>query len=97
MNEPDRTTVRRAPRYGAFMIVGGMAGLVATLVLTSLQPVDQSVGFAALFGYFALFGVPAGIALGAGVAILLDAISRKRAKSVEVEVETVEAPGSGTG
>lgn len=96
MSEPDRTTVRRAPKYGAFTIVGGMAGLIATLILTSLQPVDQSVGFAALFGYFALFGVPAGIALGAGVAILLDAISRRRAKTVEVEVETVETPDPGS-
>lgn len=86
MSEPDQTTVRRAPKYGAFMIVGGLAGLLATLILTSLQPVDPAVGFGALFAYFSLYGIPAGVAVGAGIAILLDWVSRKRVKTVGVEV-----------
>jgi hypothetical protein len=89
VSEPDQTTVRRAPKYGAFMIVGGLAGLLATLILTSLQPADPNVGFGALFAYFSLYGIPAGVALGAGIAILLDWVSRKRAKPVAVEVTSV--------
>lgn len=86
MSESRQTTVRRAPKFGAFMIVGGLVGLLATLILTSLQPADPAVGFAALLGYFSLFGIPAGVALGAGIAIVLDRLSRKRAKPVDVEV-----------
>ncbi len=90
MNEPERTTVRRAPKYGSFMIVGGMLGFLTTLILTSTQPVDPNVGFGPLLAYFSLYGVPAGVALSAGLAILLDVISRRRAKAVEVEVERRE-------
>lgn len=97
MSKPEQTTVRRAPKFGAFMIVGGMVGLLATLIVTSLQPADPAVGFGALFAYFSLFGVPIGVALGALLAILLDWISRKRAKTVAVEIETVEAAESEPG
>jgi ABC-type Co2+ transport system permease subunit len=86
VSEP-RATVRRAPKVGAFVVVGGLIGLLVTLVLTSLQPADPNVGFFALFAYFSLYGIPAGIALGALVALVLDAVSRRRAKSVAVEVE----------
>lgn len=82
--------MRRAPKYGAFLVVGGLAGLITTLILTTLQPADPSVGFGALFAYFSLYGVPAGIALGALIAIVLDVVSRRRAKTVGVTVERVE-------
>lgn len=92
MTQPDETTtVRRAPKYGAFLVVGGLIGLIATLILTSLQPADPNVGFGALFAYFSLYGVPAGVALGALVAIVLDVISRRRTKTVGVSVERVES------
>lgn len=86
--EPGRVTVRRAPKFPAFMIVGGGLGAVATFILTSLYPVDPSVGFGALFGYFSLFGITAGVVLGALIAIVLDRMSTKRAKPVEVEIST---------
>ena len=75
---------------GAFVVVGGLVGMLATLVLTSLQPADPNVGFLALFGYFSIFGIPAGIALGALVALILDAVSRRRAKAAEFEIERAE-------
>ncbi len=85
----DEVTVRRAPKFPAFMIVGGALGVIITLVLTSLYPADPSVGFAALFGYFALYGVTGGVVLGAVLAIILDRVSTRRAKTVTVETETV--------
>jgi hypothetical protein len=90
VTDPEQTTVRRAPKYGTFMIFGGLLGLLVTLILTTSQPADPNVGFGALFAYFSLFGVPAGIALGAGIAILLDVISRRRARAVDVEIERVD-------
>ncbi len=91
MSEPQtsQVTVRRAPKIGVFLVVGGFVGMMTTLVLTSLFPVDPNVGFVSLFAYFSLFGIPAGVVLGALLALLLDRISRRRAKTVDA-VRTTE-------
>ena len=90
MSEPktEQVTVRRAPKVPVFMILGGALGAIATLILTSLYPVDPTVGFAASFAYFCLFGIPAGVVLGALVALIIDRVSIRRARSVSVEVTT---------
>ena len=82
----DDVTARRAPKFPAFIIVGGGIGAIVTLILTSLYPADLSVGFGALFAYFALYGVTGGIVLGALLAIILDRVLARRAKTVTVEV-----------
>ena len=84
--------VRRAPKFGAFMVVGGGLGAIVTLVLTALFPSDPNVGFIALFAYFCLYGIPAGVVLGALVALILDRRSSKRARTVAAEHESVEPP-----
>ena len=93
MSKPttDQVTVRRAPKIPAFIAVGAIVGLVVTFIVTSLFPADPSVGFTALFAYFALYGVTAGVVIGATVGIIVDRVSTRRAKTVTVEVETVEA------
>lgn len=88
--QPEQVTVRRAPKYPAFLIVGGGVGAIVTFILTNLFPADPSVGFAATFGYFALFGIPAGIVVGALIAIILDRVSARRAKPVGVEIEVTK-------
>jgi len=90
VSEPktEQVTVRRAPKVPVFMILGGALGAIATLVLTSLYPVDPTVGFAASFAYFCLFGIPAGVVLGALVALIIDRVSIRRARSASVEVTT---------
>lgn len=83
-DEEERTTVsiRRAPKLSAFILVGAVVGLVATLVVVSLFPADPAIGFAATFGYFALFGVPIGALLGALLALWLDRRSASRSTRV---------------
>lgn len=93
---PSEVAIRRAPRLGVFLVVGGMLGLLATLILTSLFPVDPAVGFAATFGYFALFGIPGGVLMGAVVGILFDALSLRRIRSVRVERDVVSDPADQT-
>jgi len=88
--EEGNVSIRRAPKYGPFMIVGGGIGAIVTFVLTMSFPADPSVGVGALFGYFSLFGIPAGVAVGAVVALLLDRSSRRRSTAATVEHETVE-------
>lgn len=81
--------VRRAPRFGAFMVVGGGLAALATLIVTGLFPSDPSVGFVALFAYFCLFTVPAGVVVGAVIALLLDRRSSRRARTVTAVRETI--------
>ncbi len=87
--QPDRheVQIRRAPKYGRFLLVGGLLGLIVTFVLTSLYPADPNVGFGALFAYFCLYGVPTGVALGAVVALLLDRASARRSRTVAAQRE----------
>jgi hypothetical protein len=90
--QPDEQDVRirRAPKYGRFMIVGGGLAAIITFVLTASFPVDPKVGFFALFGYFALFGVTAGVLLGALVALVLDRAGLKRARPATVVTELAD-------
>jgi NhaP-type Na+/H+ or K+/H+ antiporter len=74
-------SIRRAPRIGVFLIFGGA---LVTLILTSLYEPDPKVGFLATFAYFCLYGIPAGAALGALVALVLDRVSIRRARTVTV-------------
>lgn len=97
--QEERTTVsiRRAPRFSAFIVVGGLVGLIGTLIVTSLFPADPAVGFSATFGYFALVGVPIGAAIGAFIAIMLDRAATRRATEVvagklDVHVDQDELP-----
>ena len=89
MSEPRdadaRVSIRRAPKFSAFMIVGGGLGAIATFIVTRLFPVDPMVGFWALFAYFALFGITAGVLVGALLALFFDRRSRKRAGTAVVE------------
>jgi hypothetical protein len=83
--EPETRTevsIRRAPRFSAFLVVGALFGLIVTLWLVSLFPADPAVGFGATFGFFVLYGVPAGALLGAILAIILDRRASRRAATV---------------
>ena len=90
-NSVDRVRVRRAPRIPVFIAAGAVLGALVTLILTSLFPVDPAVGFGALFAYFALYGITGGVVLGALVGIILDRVSTRRARTVEVERTTEQA------
>lgn len=75
-------TIRRAPKFSAFMVVGALIGFLITLVLTSLFPTDPDVGFVASLGYFSLYGVPLGAVIGAVIALLFDRKAHRGATEV---------------
>jgi hypothetical protein len=81
--------IRRAPKYPAFMIVGGGIGAFVTFILTASFPVDPQVGFGALFAYFALYGVTAGVLVGALLALVFDRIGLRRSRPATVVTEPV--------
>jgi hypothetical protein len=82
-------SIRRAPKVGVFLAFGAMIGALVTLVLTSLFPPDPAIGFLASFAYFCLYGIPGGVALGALVALVLDVVSTRRARTVTVARDEV--------
>ena len=86
-----RVSVRRAPKYPRFIILGAGFAAIATFIATAIFEVDPLVGFGALFGYFALITVPIGALFGGLVAIVLDAIASKRAKQFTAERTSVDA------
>jgi len=82
--------IRRAPKYPAFIIVGGGIGAIVTFILTASFPVDPKVGFGALFGYFALYGVTAGVLVGALLALLFDRLGSRRSRPATVVTELAD-------
>jgi hypothetical protein len=91
-DKPSDVRIRRAPKFPTFLILGGGVGAIVSFVLTALFPVDPSVGFGALFGYFALYGVTGGVLIGALIAIILDRRSLKNVATASVVVETTVRP-----
>ena len=94
--QPEQVTVRRAPKIPAFLAVGAVLGFFATLIVTGLFPADENVGFATLVAYFSIYGITIGVLLGAILGVILDRRSRKRARTLQAERETVDpAPVEG--
>jgi hypothetical protein len=90
----DTVTVRRAPRYGRFILLGVIVGAIVALILTfafsgqpdpeAARPFDRGQ----VFGFLLLLCGTIGAALGAVVALLLDRSSARRARAVSVEHES---------
>jgi hypothetical protein len=78
-------SVRRAPRYYRFMLVGLILGIVITLILTFGFPEQDDFNRLQVFGFVGIFVVALCVGLGALIAILLDRSSRKRARTVSAE------------
>lgn len=93
--ETVEATIRPVPRYGVFMGVGVVFGLIAAALLTWIgsyepsQALDVVYPAGQVFGFLLLWTVPIGLALGGVVALLLERTSRKQARTVRVSHETV--------
>lgn len=93
--ENSLATVRRVPRYGVFMGLGAVVGIIAALILTftgSFAPtpggeVTYSAG--QVFGFTVLYLAPIGVALGAVVAMLIERVTRRHDRVVRVNHERI--------
>ncbi|KQO61475.1 hypothetical protein [Curtobacterium sp. Leaf261] len=99
-------TIRRAPKFGVFIVGGGVLGFIATvIVVAATMDLDRGVaasndgtttsadvGFWGLVGYFALYGVTAGLVVGALVAVVLDWRLSKRAAKLTAERLDIQMP-----
>ena len=92
-NTDDRETpvrIRRAPKFGVFVVLGALVGLIASIILTVSFPIDESIGFAPTLGYFAIYGLVAGVLLGCIVALIFDRVYARRARTVGVTVDLLQ-------
>jgi len=93
--ERDEVTVRRAPKFPVFLIMGAALGVVVSLVVTSLFPFDSGEGVAQTYGYIALWGLTLGGAVGCLAAIVAERVTSRGARQVQVERERLELPADG--
>ncbi|WP_417509847.1 potassium transporter Trk [Microbacterium sp.] len=95
--ETVEATVRRVPRYGVFMAIGVVLGIIAAGILTMVGSYEPSETLDVIytpnqvFGFTLLWTVPIGLALGGLVAILLERIARRHDRVVRVDRETIVA------
>ncbi|MEV7932630.1 hypothetical protein [Curtobacterium sp. NPDC089185] len=95
VESPDEVTIRRAPKFGVFILGGAVLGFLATLVIVTLtMDIDrgdqQDASFGTLVGYFSLWGVTIGAFAGALAAIVLDRVLARRAARLTAERVAVE-------
>ncbi len=97
VSSSDRVTIRRAPKFGVFILGGALLGFLATVLLVTLtmglEGQQDDASFGQLVGYFSLAGVSIGAFLGAVVAVVLDRVFARRAAALTAErVEVEPAP-----
>ncbi|ADX74689.1 hypothetical protein Asphe3_35880 [Pseudarthrobacter phenanthrenivorans Sphe3] len=66
-------TVRRAPKYVPFLILGALVGIAAAAVMAYGVPENPSFDAGAVFGFFMVAFAAGGAILGAVVALVLTA------------------------
>jgi hypothetical protein len=64
--------VRKAPKFTAFLLTGGLAGLLIGFFLSVIGPVDARYDGSAALGFLGLIGAGLGMLVGGIIAVLLD-------------------------
>jgi hypothetical protein len=64
--------VRRTPNFTAFLLTGGLLGLLIGFFLSVFGPGDPSYDGSAALGFVGLIGAGLGVLAGGLVAVLLD-------------------------
>jgi hypothetical protein len=83
--ERREVTVRRAPKYVPFLILGALVGIAAAAVVAYAVPANPSFDAGAVFGFFLVMFAGGGAILGAVLALVLDRRSVKRQQRAVVE------------
>jgi len=64
--------IRRTPRFAAFLLSGGLAGLLIGFFLNVIGPVDSRYEASAALGFLGLIFAGLGALVGGIVAVLLE-------------------------
>ncbi|HEY5178226.1 MAG TPA: hypothetical protein VIJ07_00370 [Dermatophilaceae bacterium] len=68
----DPSTVRRSPRFTAFLVTGGVIGLLIGVFLSLLGHPDTRYDASAALGFLGLICALLGVLVGGVIAVLLD-------------------------
>lgn len=88
-------TVRKVPRYGVFMGIGVVVGVIAAGILTFIgsfepsQALDVVYPAGQVFGFLLLWTAPIGLALGGVAGLIAERVARRNDRVVRVERETI--------
>lgn len=90
-------TVRRSPRYGRFLLIGAIVGVVVALILTTVfgpsadaeATAAKTFSFGQVFGFMALVCIAVGGLLSGLLALLLDRTLGRRTRTYLAEHDTV--------
>lgn len=94
--EERSVTVRRSPKYGAFMAIGAVVGILVAWLLSSIvepavNEAGQRIDTTAVIGLVLVIGFVVGAAIGGGVASIVDRALAKGTRTMVAErVETLE-------
>ncbi|NNC12228.1 hypothetical protein HII28_10105 [Planctomonas sp. JC2975] len=87
-----RVRVRRTPRYGRFMILGGAVFAVAAFIVTYSLPQGAGYDRNTVFGFVLLAAVAVGVGLGALAAIIASAATKHTERTVIADHIDVRQP-----
>lgn len=90
-----KVTVRRAPKYVPFLVLGALLGFALAAVLAYGVRGDESYDASTVFGFFLVPCAAGGAVLGAVVALVLDRLSLRRAQQAVVEAVPDSVPETG--
>lgn len=88
-------TVRKVPRYGVFMGIGVVVGVIVAGILTfagSFEPsevLDVVYPAGQVFGFLLLWTAPIGLALGGVAGLIAERVARRKDRVVRVQHETI--------
>ena len=87
MSEPERrqVRVRRSPRIGVFLGIGAVVGALVAIVAGDVAPPDPTVPTSQAIGYLLLIFAPLGAIVGGAIALVVDRITERGARTVEAE------------
>jgi MFS family permease len=95
--ERREVTVRRAPKYVPFLILGAVVGVVVAAVVAFAPAGDESFDRGAVFGFFLVTFGAGGAILGAVAALVLDRWGVRHQERAVVEAVPDSEPDDGTG
>lgn len=77
--------VRKAPKYGTFVILGGLLGAIAAIVVGAGNPVTDEFDAGQVVAFLAMVFVGIGLGMGALVALILDRLLARRARTLNAQ------------
>ncbi|WP_309128871.1 potassium transporter Trk [Microbacterium sp.] len=95
-HETTEARIRPVPRYGVFLGLGVVLGVIAAGILAAIgsyepsQALDVVYPPGQVFGFALLWTVPIGMALCGVVALILDRTARRHSRVVRVDHERVQ-------